>query len=283
MLRVLRRTGLAITVAVLTVAPAHADPPAADPLPAARALFADALRDEEAGRLADALDKFERVRAVRDTASVEYRIASCQEGLGQPVPAYRAYLAARTLAANDPQSADIARAASQRLDALSKQVAQLAITPTPTPAPPPPQAAEPPIPPPPEAPPPTRDSPDAPPPAHDSPAIGGWIAVGGGATLLTTSVILLVARQNDIADLNDACPKGLCQAGADESGLESTRHRAQIYGPVGVVCGIAGIALAGAGIYWIASAHRPSTASRWAVVPMVARAGAGLAFTGALP
>src|ERR1019366_8707267 len=68
--------------------------PTPDPLVAARALFAEALQDEEAGRFAVALEKFERVRAVRDTASIEYRIASCHEGLGEPAEAYRAYDAA---------------------------------------------------------------------------------------------------------------------------------------------------------------------------------------------
>ena len=97
-----------------------ARPTGPDPLAAARALFADALHDEEAGRFADALEKFERVRAVRDTASIEYRIGSCYEGLGQPAPAFRAYLAAQALGASDPQGADVSRAASDRLDALGR-------------------------------------------------------------------------------------------------------------------------------------------------------------------
>ncbi len=281
MLRVLRRTALAtktLTVCGVFVASvAHADPPAptdADPLPAARALFADALRDEEAGHFAEALDKFERVRAVRDTAPVEYRIGSCNEGLGHPVPAYRAYLVARTLAAGDPQNADVARAASERLDSLSKQVAQLAIT-TPAPASP----SEPIV-----VPAPTPPMESVPPATNDSLAVAGWVAVGGAAALLTASAILLVARHDEIADLNDTCPDGVCRPGADQSDLESTRHRAQVYGPVGVTCGIAGIALAAAGVYWIVSAHRAATASRtWAISPMVANAGAGLAFSGALP
>jgi hypothetical protein len=52
---------------------------------------------------------------------------------------------------------------------------------------------------------------------------------------------------------------------------------------VGVACGVAGIALVGAGIYWIASAHPSADAGQAvAVVPMIARGGAGIAFTGAL-
>src|ERR1700733_8556393 len=60
-------------------------------LAAARALFAEALRDEEASRFPEALEKFRRVRAVRDTAAVEYRIGSCYEGLGRRAAAYDAF------------------------------------------------------------------------------------------------------------------------------------------------------------------------------------------------
>jgi hypothetical protein len=110
---------------------ARAQPPpaptASDPLVAARSLFAEALVDEEAGRLADALDKFRRVRAVRDTAAVEYRIGTCQEGLGDPVGAFGTYRAARQLAGDDPQAADLARAASDRLQALGARIARLTL------------------------------------------------------------------------------------------------------------------------------------------------------------
>ena len=61
---------------------------APDPLAPARALFAQALRDQEAQRFSEALEKFQRVRAVRDTASIEYRIGACFEGLGQRPPAF---------------------------------------------------------------------------------------------------------------------------------------------------------------------------------------------------
>jgi hypothetical protein len=54
-----------------------------DGLDAARKLFADALRDEENGDFVSALEKFGRVRSVRDTASIEYRVGTCYEGLGK--------------------------------------------------------------------------------------------------------------------------------------------------------------------------------------------------------
>ena len=125
---------------------------------------------------------------------------------------------------------------------------------------------------------------EAPPPeASDSRVPVGWLAVGGGATLVALSAILLVARHDDIADLNRTCPGGMCSAGVDENSLDSTRRRALIYGPVGVASGVAGVALAAVGVYLIASADRSVAAVHTlAVVPMVASDGAGLALTGAL-
>jgi hypothetical protein len=101
----------------------------ADELAAARFLFAEALRDEEARLFAEALQKFQRVRAVRDTASIEYRIGSCHEGLGQVVAAYDAYRAATALGEGDARSADVVAAAAGRLQVLTRHVARLTLVP----------------------------------------------------------------------------------------------------------------------------------------------------------
>ena len=111
--------------ALLGARAAWAQPSEADRLAGARALFSEALRDEEAGRLSDALQKFERVREVRDTAPVEYRIGSCNEGLGKPVAAYVAYRDAIALGQDDANSLDVVRGALDRLDALGHHVARL--------------------------------------------------------------------------------------------------------------------------------------------------------------
>ncbi len=309
-------TALAASVASAQV-PVPADP---DPIAAARALFAQALGDEEAGRFALALDEFQRVRSVRDTAAVEYRIGSCYEGLGQPAPAFRAYLAAQALGASDPLATDVSQAAADRLDVLGNQVARLTLTmPSPTPPSPevrvddgvvetagpialapgrhvvtataagavpfrseialtagaqvsltvalepvPPRAIE-------------------PTPEKDPLAPARWLLVGGGAALVATSAVLLVVRHDEIADLNRTCPSGLCPIGANEQELESTRHRAQVFGPAAVACGVAGIGLAAAGISWIATAHRSVVAGHMpAIVPMVGERGAGLSLAGVL-
>lgn len=330
MARVLRRTALATTglvCAAFAVSVASAQvpaPPDPDPIAAARALFAQALRDEEAGRFAVALDEFQRVRAVRDSAAVEYRIGSCYEGLGQPAPAFRAYLAAQALGASDPLATDVSQAAADRLDVLGKQVARLTLTmPSPTPpstevrvddgvvepggpialAPgrhvvtatatgatpfrseialatgaqvsltvaleplPAPRAVE-------------------PMPESDAVAPARWLVVGGGAALVATSAVLLIVRHDEISDLNRTCPGGLCPIGASERELESTRHRAQVFGPVAVACGVAGIGLAAAGVYWMTTARRSVVAGGMpAVVPMVGMVGergAGLSLVGVL-
>lgn len=98
-----------------------------DDLAAARTLFFDALRDEQAGRFADAVEKFQRVRAVRDTASVEYRIGTCYDALGRRAAAYGAFQAALARSQGGARNADIAEASRERLQALSLHVALLTL------------------------------------------------------------------------------------------------------------------------------------------------------------
>lgn len=58
----------------------------------ARQLFAEALKDEEASKFADALAKLQKVQSVRDTSPVRYRIARCTENLGRIAKAREMYL-----------------------------------------------------------------------------------------------------------------------------------------------------------------------------------------------
>ena len=273
-------------------APVSAGP---DPLAAARALFSEALQDEEAGRFAVALAKFQQVRAVRDTASIEYRVATCHEGLGEPALAYGAYRAAVALGRDDPRSVDVSLAASGRLDALAKRLALLTLeTPRPwlagldvrvddTPV----TAAT--VEPVPLVPgrhvvdatapgalpfrraivvaegeplslavdlqPGPAPAASVPEPRGDSRTVAGWFAAGGGVALLAASAVLLVVRHDDIAALDRACPGGLCPAGADASDLDATRTRALVEGPVAVACGVAGLAAAGVGAYLLVARH----------------------------
>jgi hypothetical protein len=58
-------------------------PPSAEELKAARELFHMAFKDEQEKRFAQALEKFQRVAAIKSSASVRYRIASVLEALGR--------------------------------------------------------------------------------------------------------------------------------------------------------------------------------------------------------
>lgn len=321
----------------LASAAAWAQPNAApsnDALAAARALFGEALRAEEAGDFAEALEKFQQVRAVRDTASIEYRIGTCYEGLGDLVLAFRAYSAAGALGTSDPQTEGVSRAASERRAALAKRVGQLTLTmPSParsdvevkvdgvsvTPAGPIaltaghhvvlatapgaiPYRSEialaegaevalsvilDPQPPPPPTPPLTAPpaTPIAPPPTEThalSPA--PWFMIGGGGALIVGASLLLVVRQNDITRLDAACPGGTCPPGSNEGDLKSTQNRALVEGPAALACGLAGIALAAGGIYWVVGQHQTTEARAALLVsPRIGRGAMGVLLSAAWP
>ncbi len=93
----------------------------------ARATFARALAEEDAGQDESALEKFRKVAAVRDTASVEYRIGKCEEALGHERAAIAAYDRAARLGRADVQAADVVSAANDRISALAAQMGKLAI------------------------------------------------------------------------------------------------------------------------------------------------------------
>jgi hypothetical protein len=93
----------------------------------ARATFAEALGDEQAGRTDAALEKFRSVAGVRDTAQVEYRIARCLEALGRRRPAVVAYDKAVHLGRGDPQARDVVAAANDRIAALTAAMGRLGV------------------------------------------------------------------------------------------------------------------------------------------------------------
>src|SRR5947209_6151194 len=78
--------GIGVVVALSgAAADAHAQPkqPSAEELKAARELFQEAYKDEQEKRYAAALEKFQRVAAVKESGSVRYRIGSVLELLGR--------------------------------------------------------------------------------------------------------------------------------------------------------------------------------------------------------
>jgi len=111
--------------------PEHAaSPPQTQPdaLASARKLFTEALRAEEKGNFAEALEKFRRVAKVRDTVPVRYRIGACLEGLGQLKDALQAYQSVIDLGAGDAKDLDVVRAAKEQSSTLNERIPQLTLT-----------------------------------------------------------------------------------------------------------------------------------------------------------
>jgi hypothetical protein len=100
----------------------------AEELNAARALFAEGLKDESQKRFADALEKFKRVQQVKDTVPVRYRIGSAYEGLNKPVQAIDAYQGCVQMGESSPNDKDVVAAARARIEALEPKIAHLAMT-----------------------------------------------------------------------------------------------------------------------------------------------------------
>lgn len=122
-------SGLAV-VGMLSAfgSPAAAQPagPSGEELRAARELFREAYQDEQEKRFVQALDKFQRVAAVKESASVRYRIASVLESLSRLREARDAFraLAASKVSLRGPEQ-DIADAAAERAHRLDKRVPRL--------------------------------------------------------------------------------------------------------------------------------------------------------------
>jgi hypothetical protein len=98
-----------------------------DELAAARKAFGQALADEAAGRYDTALEGFQRVDAVKDTANVRYRMATCLEALGRRAEALSNYQAAVRLAEGDKTAAEAARASAARIEQLDRIIPRLTV------------------------------------------------------------------------------------------------------------------------------------------------------------
>lgn len=123
--------GASSAMSVATPASAQAQKPspsASEELKVARELFQDAYKDEQEKRYAQALEKFQRVAAVKESASVRYRIASVIEALGrlrEARDAFRALAASKSTLAGAEQ--EVADSAAERAHALDKKVPKLVI------------------------------------------------------------------------------------------------------------------------------------------------------------
>lgn len=93
---------------------------------AARELFVQAEKDEDAGRWSEALDKLRRVAGVRATAGVRYHIALSEEHVGTIAAALGDYAVAEAQARAE-NAQDVLRLVGGRLRDLSPRVPRLTI------------------------------------------------------------------------------------------------------------------------------------------------------------
>lgn len=290
-----RRRGFAVALVLAVALPApRAFAQSPDELQAARDLFQEAFKDEQEQRYPDALEKFQRVAKVKESASVRYRIATVLAGMGRLREARDMYRAlAATRASLPPSDQETADSAAEKVVELDGRIPKLVL-----------RAQG-------DAPPDLRVTVDgAPVPVSTTPRVLdldpgehivaatargfepaehtvtladaggevahtvtirresalarrsdtlGWIAVGGGAALLVAGGALLVAREDTIQDIEAACPGNVCPT-SRRAEIESDRDRAHLFGPLGASIGVVGLAAVGAGIYLLARSSSPAQA-----------------------
>lgn len=290
------RLGLALALAGGVSAPtlARAEQPAAsdatpEQLAAARKAFTDALEDEKRKDFAAALEKLRKVRAVRDTIPVRYRVAACLEGMGKLASARAAYQeTAKPTAYPSPDDAEIAKTAAERATALEPRIPRLALE-LPKDAPSgvlakvdgqPASTTEPNL----------LDAgdhevtaeapghrpfaskvslsdgakvslrvaldregappPPPPPPTEDKNYLPAYIAFGGSALLLAGAGVSLAVRASAISTVKDDCPGDVCPT-SKKTEVDSARDRAKLMLPLAIGLGAAGVAAAGVGVYFV--------------------------------
>ena len=103
-----RLAAAALLLALVAPSIASADPTPTD-LADARALFAEAVADEQAGRWSEAALKLRRASAVKMTPGLRFHLALCDERLGHLVAAKNGYAAAQMAAraANNREVLDL--------------------------------------------------------------------------------------------------------------------------------------------------------------------------------
>jgi hypothetical protein len=118
----------AVTGRVASAQPPPSSTPAPEELKAAREMFQEAYKDEQEKRYAQALEKFQKVAAVKESASVRYRIGSVLESLGRLREARDSFraLAASKSNLTTPEK-DIADNAAERAHLLDKKIPRLVL------------------------------------------------------------------------------------------------------------------------------------------------------------
>ncbi len=119
---------LAIALALTGSAP-RAMAQTNDELTAARQTFIEGKELEKKGKWTEALEKFQKVAAVKMTPQVRFHVALCEENLGKLVSAARGFeLAAEEAKLAGSSAAEVAQNAPVRAAALKKRLASLQLT-----------------------------------------------------------------------------------------------------------------------------------------------------------
>ncbi|WP_394828429.1 hypothetical protein [Pendulispora albinea] len=116
----------AITSATATTAHAQPQTPSAAEIRTARDLFAKAERDQEAQQWAAALDKLQKVAAIKLTPGVRFRMAHCEENLGRLLDAQADYVGAHEQARAE-NNKEVLEAASEALAQLRTRIPTLKV------------------------------------------------------------------------------------------------------------------------------------------------------------
>jgi hypothetical protein len=82
-----------------------------------------------------------------------------------------------------------------------------------------------------------------------------YIALAGGGALIVTGVVLLIAREGAISNIEDNCPNGNCDLSKKDE-IISDRDRAKLFEPLGIGFAAVGVVAAGFGAYML---FRPSS------------------------
>jgi hypothetical protein len=120
-----RCLALSVTLA-LAAAPGAAFAASPAELEAARKLFAEAERDQQADNWDVALRKLNAIAAVKDTAGVRFHIGNCLEHLGRLLDALESFQKAQALA-QDSQTRDVLQLVSPRIESLRVRIPTLTI------------------------------------------------------------------------------------------------------------------------------------------------------------
>jgi len=126
-----------------------------------------------------------------------------------------------------------------------------------------------------------------PPPPPSGSKTTAWIALGAGAVLLTTGVVMLLVREGKITTIKNDCPNNVCPTSKTIE-VNDAKDSANLFMPLGIGFAAVGAAAAGFGVYLLVKKSPPPSdphaapatgAAGIQVGPRFVRGGGGLGVT----